>query len=160
MKIILALFLIGTAKANIGFSVDECRRTYGPEVKTEPAWCGGTGYSFINDKLYIYAIVGANGRVSDISYFSNVDQHPLEQWICEKLWLANQRPGPLWDTGSPNYNYRKNKKQLGYERYEHTYQWSPNSSRAHVANRKNKGYQIRTLSEFQRQQKLIKKLYL
>jgi hypothetical protein len=157
LSLILSLFIYNSANANIGWTLQECRKNYGKEVKAEPAWCGGTGYSFIKDDMYVYAII-TDKEVVDVSYFNNLVAEPLDWKVCEKLWLLNQKPGPAWDAGSPNWNWRKTFKKLGFEKGEHIVQFSRDSKRAHVGNRSKNGYQVRTLKQFYNGQKAIRKL--
>jgi hypothetical protein len=163
-SILLSLLLASSVQARIGWTLEDCRKNYGPEVKVNPAWCGGTAYSFIKNDLYVYAIIpNKESKVADVSYFNNLVAQPLANAMCEKLWLLNQNPGPIWDAGSAsdwlNWNGRKSYKNLGLETgYEHIVQYSRDSKYCNVGNRSKNGYQVRTLKQFYKEQKVIKAL--
>jgi hypothetical protein len=163
-SILLSLLLASSVQARIGWTLEDCRKNYGPEVKVNTAWCGGTAYSFIKNDLYVYAIIPSKeSKVADVSYFNNLVAQPLANTMCEKLWLLNQNPGTIWDAGSAsdwlNWNGRKSYKSLGLETgYEHIVQYSRNSKYCNVGNRSKNGYQVRTLKQFYKEQKVIKAL--
>jgi hypothetical protein len=97
MSKLIALLIVNIACASRAFAtgVDstlaDCRSTWGHEVKTEPAWCGGIAYGFTKGKLYVYAIVGATGRIRDITYFNT--NWPLRKFAAgerDDFWKQNQ----------------------------------------------------------------------
>jgi hypothetical protein len=152
------LTLSTTAKARIGYSLAECRAQYGHEVKTEPAWCGGTAYSFKTSGLYLYAIIGAEGRVSDVSYFDNTKKAPLSPALQERLWIQNQGDKVYDNLDLRLWNARTEfKKKLGQEHGEHWLEYSWDGKEGLVMNpSRNNGFQIRSLKEFNIEQKIVK----
>jgi hypothetical protein len=99
-----AIFLISTAQAKLGYTLEQCRAEYGTEVKSEPAWCGGQAYSFIHDPYYIYVIIPTDGdKVTDITYFDNTTWQPLTKEQKDYVWSQNLDPNKQWDTG-PRWN--------------------------------------------------------
>lgn len=156
LALLATLTLSATAQARIGYSLTECRANYGHEVKTEVAWCGGTAYSFKADGLYLYAIIGADGKVNDVIYFDNRKVAPLSSAARESLWKLNQGD-KVYDNFNPRlWNSRKQFKRLGQEHGEHwlEYSWDGKEGRVMNSSKKN-GFQIRSLKAFNAEQKSI-----
>jgi hypothetical protein len=158
LALLAALELSVTAQARIGYTLAECQANYGPAVKSETAWCGGTAYGFKSGDVYLYAIIGEDGRVNDISYFNNLRIAPLSPAVRESLWKLNQGNKVydnlntyLWNAG------REYKKGLGQEHGEHRVEYSWNGKEGLVMNAsKNNGFQVRSLKGFNAEQKIIK----
>ena len=158
LVLLAALELSATAQARIGYTLAECQTNYGREVKSEAAWCGGTAYGFKSGGVYVYAIIGEDGRVNDISYFDNVKIAPLGPLVQESLWKQNQGD-KVYDNLNPFlWNARrKYKKGLGQEHGEHWVEYSLNGKEGLVMNAsKNNGFQVRSLKGFNAEQKIIK----
>jgi hypothetical protein len=158
LVLLAALELSSTAQARIGFTLAECQANYGREVKSEAAWCGGRAYGFKSGGVYVYAIIGENGRVNDISYFDNVKIAPLSPLVQESLWKQNQGD-KVYDNLNPFlWNARKEyKKGLGQEHGEHWVEYSWDGKEGLVMNAsKNSGFQVRSLKGFNAEQKIIK----
>jgi len=158
LVLLATLTFIATAHARIGDSLAECRAQYGHEVKAEAAWCGGTAYGFKSSGLYVYAIIGADGKVNDVSYFDNTKVAPLSSPKQESLWKQNQGDKVYENSDLRLWNGRKEyKKQLGQEHGEHWVEYSWDGKEALVMNpSRNDGFQIRSLKEFDAEQKIIK----
>ena len=93
-----AIFLVSTAQAKLGYTIEQCRNEYGTEVKSETAWCGGFAYSFIHDGYYIYLIIpDGSGKVEDITYFDNTTWKPLTKEQKDSLWSQNLDPNIDWE---------------------------------------------------------------
>jgi hypothetical protein len=158
LVLLAAIELSVTAQARIGYTLAECQAKYGPVVKSEAAWCGGTAYGFKSGGVYLYAIIGEDGRVNDISYFNNVRIAPLSPSVQESLWKQNQGD-KVYDNLNPwLWNARREyKKGLGQEHGEHQVEYSWNGKEALVMNAaKNNGFQVRSLKGFYAEQKVIK----
>jgi hypothetical protein len=158
LGLLAALGLSATAQARIGYTLAECQANYGRTIKSEAAWCGGTAYGFKSGGLYVYAIIGADGRVNDISYFDNLKVAPLGPLVQESLWKQNQG-GKVYDNLNPFlWNApREYKKGLGQEHGEHRVEYSWNGKEGLVMNSsKNNGLQVRSLKGFNAEQKIIK----
>jgi hypothetical protein len=54
-------------------------------------------YGFIADNLYIYAILSAEGKVVDITYFDNTAKRELPTAVTAKLWDLNVDKQRVWD---------------------------------------------------------------
>lgn len=156
LALLATLTLSATAQARIGYSLTECRTNYGHEVKTEVAWCGGTAYSFKSSGLYLYAIIGADGKVNDIIYFDNRKVAPLSAAARESLWKLNQGDKVYDNFDLCLWNSRKQFKRLGQEHGEHwvEYSWDGKEGRVMNSSKKN-GFQIRSLQAFKAEQKSI-----
>lgn len=158
LVLLAALELSATAQARIGYTLVECQTKYGREVKSEAAWCGGTAYGFKSGGVYVYAIIGEDGRVNDISYFDNVRIAPLGPLVQESLWRQNQSD-KVYDNLNPFlWNARREyKKGLGREHGEHWVEYSWNGKEGLVMNAsRNNGFQVRSLKGFNAEQKIIK----
>ena len=157
------------AHAGIGSTLAECRAHWGHEIKSEPAWCEGTAYSFVRNGLYRYVIISADDKVGDISYFDNTGRAPLvvsfEQEVqaakaltipFDTFWRENQN-GKTYDN---RWNWPLGYwKQYGQEKGLHWVEYSADGTKGLVANEaKNKGWQIRSLKQFGEEQKVIKRL--
>jgi hypothetical protein len=158
LVLLATLTLSATAQARIGYSLAECRAQYGHEVKAEAAWCGGTAYSFKSSGLYVYAIIGADGKVNDVDYFDNTKVAPLSATTQENLWKQNQGDKVYDNFNLRLWNARKEfKKRLGLEQGEHTLEYSWDGTEGLVMNpSKNNGFQIRSVKAFKAEQKSIK----
>jgi hypothetical protein len=151
-----AVLTVGAAEARIGWSLEQCRRYYGPEVKAEPAWCGGTAYAFVHDDLYIYVILGWGGIVGDITYFDNRKAQPLSQNVRDRLWSMNTE-GRAWENAQyPGWDGKHAVKKLGAEAFPHSFICELNGPTVVIENAKDNGYQIRTMWQFLAEQKVIK----
>jgi hypothetical protein len=166
MSKLLALLVVSIGCASQTFATDidstlaDCRRSWGHEVKTEPAWCGGIAYGFTNGKLYVYAIVGETGRIEDITYFAtNWPLRKLTAGERDYFWKQNQGT-KIFDNPDPwLYNAKRIYKKFGVEDGTHWVEYSWDGSKCLVANEtKNLGWQIRSLKQFQAEQKIIKRL--
>ena len=156
MVLLATLTLSATAQAQIGYSLSQCRAKYGHEVKTEVAWCGGDAYSFKSRGLYLYAIIGADGKVNDVNYFDNTKAAPLSSAARESLWKLNQGDKVYDNLDLGLWNFRKQFKRLGQEGGEHWLEYSWDGKEGLVMNpSKKNGFQIRSLKAFQTQQKSI-----
>jgi hypothetical protein len=158
LVLLAILELSATAQARIGYTLAECQANYGLAVKSEAAWCGGTAYGFKSGGFYLYAIMGGDGRVNDISYFDNVKSAPLTPSVQESLWKQNQG-GKVYDNSNPYlWNARREyKKGLAQEHGEHWLEYSWNGAEGLVMNSsKNNGFQVRSLKGFNAEQKIIK----
>jgi hypothetical protein len=158
LALLATLTLSVTADARIGYTLAECRAHYGHEVKAEVAWCGGSAYGFKSSGLYLYAIIGPNGKVGDVSYFDNTKIAPLSSTTQEKLWKQNQGDKTYDNLNLGLWNARQEfKRQLGQEHGEHWLEYSWDGKEGRVMNpAKNNGFQIRSLKEFNREQRIIK----
>jgi hypothetical protein len=159
LVLLATLTLSATAQARIGYSLSECRANYGREVKTEIAWCGGTAYGFRSKGLYLYAIIGADGKVNDIIYFDNTKVAPLTSMTQEALWKLNQGD-KVYDNLNPYlWNSRKEFKRLGQEGGQHWVEYSWDGKEGRVMNSaKENGFQIRSLRAFKSEQQRIQSL--
>jgi hypothetical protein len=157
------------AHAGIGSTLAECRAQWGHEIKSEPAWCEGTAYSFVHNGLYLYVIISGDDRVGDISYFDNTGQAALVVSFDQEVRAAKELSIPfvtLWreNQNGKTYENRWNWplgywKQYGQEKGLHWVEFSADSTEGLVANSaKNKGWQIRSLKQFGEEQKVIKRL--
>jgi hypothetical protein len=166
MSKLLALLIVSIACASQAFATGidstlaDCRSTWGHEIKTEPAWCGGTAYGFTKGKLYVYAIVNATGRIEDITYFAT--NWPLRKLTAEEqdyFWKQNQG-SKIFDNLDPwLYNAKRIYKKFGVEGGTHWVEYSWDGSKCLVANETKKlGWQIRSLKQFQAEQKIIIRL--
>src|ERR1700740_1219918 len=99
LSAILVTSMIGQVEARIGFTIKECRKAYGKEVKTEPAWTSSEqkAYGFVFNDLYIYAIFSTEGKVVDITYFDNNAKAELPPSLKARLWDLNVDRGRVWD---------------------------------------------------------------
>lgn len=167
LSAILAASMIGHAQARIGFTLEECRRAYGKEVKTEAAWTSAEqkAYGFVFNDLYIYAILSAEGKVVDITYFDNNAKAELPPSLKAKLWDLNVDKGRVWDDTFYRTIYLntgwdgKNKyKKLGEEPFTHYVMYEANGPSALVENSNKLGWQIRTLQQFKLEQRALKQL--
>ena len=157
--------MIGQAHARIGYTLDQCRAAYGKEVKSQIAWCSPDqqAYGFIADNLYIYAVLSANGKVVDISYFDNTAQKELSPEVKAKLWELNVDRGRVWDDTfyrtivlNTGWNGKHLCQKLGQEPYKHWVLFETNGPSVLVENAKGLGWQIRTMDQFKLEQKAIK----
>src|SRR5260370_37811836 len=87
--IVAIAITVSTSSARIGWTLDQCRSHYGHEVKVENAWCGGKAYWFIHEGLYIYAIISADGRGGDITYFDKLAPPPHAQLLSYSVSRRN-----------------------------------------------------------------------
>jgi hypothetical protein len=161
LSAILAASMIGQAHARIGFTLDECRKAYGKEVKTEVAWTSPDqkAYGFVSNNLYIYAIVSAEGKVVDIIYFDNNAKTELPLSLKAKLWDLNVDKGRDWDDHYYLTNCWDGKheyKKLGEEHFKHYLMYETNGPSALVENADKLGWQIRTIQQFNLEQRVIK----
>lgn len=166
--LLIALFaaLVLNASAKLGYTLDQCREYYGHEVKSEPAWCGGTAYSFVSDGLYIYAILDASGKVSDVTYFDNKTWKPFPQKVKDYLYQYNIDRSRLWCdsyTGRSEHLHgdwdgREGHKSLGMEHGLHNVLASyPDRIRTMIENGTDKGgWQYRTGVQFWYEQSFMK----
>jgi hypothetical protein len=167
LSAILAAAMIGQAHARIGFTLDECRKAYGKEVKSETAWSSPDqkAYGFIANNLYIYTILSAQGKVVDIIYFNNTAKTELPPALKAKLWDMNVDKGRVWDDTfyrsialKTGWDGKHLYKKLGQEPGQHFVMFETNGPSALVENAKALGWQIRTMDQFQLEQKAIKGL--
>lgn len=150
-----AVLIVGTADARIGWTLEQCRSHYGREVKTEPAWCGGTASGFIHEGLYIYAIFSADGKVADITYFDNRKARPLPQMVQDSLWRMNAE-GRVWENEMfKGWDGKHQVAKLGDENFPHWYIREENGTTVLVGNANHTGLQIRTMPQFWVEQKVI-----
>jgi hypothetical protein len=167
LSVILATAIVGQAHARIGFTLDECRNTYGKEVKSEVAWSSPDqkAYGFIAENLYIYAILSAEGKVVDITYFDNTAKRELPLAVTAKVWDLNVDKGRVWDDTfyrtialNTGWDGKHVYKKLGEEPGKHSVLYEANGPSALVENAKGLGWQIRTMQQFKLEQKAIKQL--
>jgi hypothetical protein len=161
ISIILAAVTIGQAHARIGFTLDECRKAYGKEVKSEVAWCSSDqkAYGFISDGLYIYTILSAEGKVVDITYFDNSAKTELSPELKARLWELNVDRGREWDGAHYRYTGWNGKhvyKKLGQEPGLHYVMYETNGPSVLVENANKLGWQIRTMDQFKLEQRAMK----
>jgi hypothetical protein len=154
--IVATAITVSTSSARIGWTLEQCRSHYGHEVKVENAWCGGMAYGFIHEGLYIYAIMSADGRVGDITYFDNLAPRPLEPLVRDRVWRENS-DGRVWsDALSPDWNARNTPvPKLGAEAFPHALIREQNGPTVLIENANHKGWQIRTMAQFLAEQKVI-----
>lgn len=155
--------MIAQAQARIGFTLEECRKAYGREVTTEPAWTSPhqEAYGFVSNHLYIYAIISAAGKVADITYFDNNAKAELPPSSQAKLWDLNVDKSRVWDDKfylNSGWDGRHEYKQLGQEHFKHYLMYETNGPAALVENPNKLGWQIRTLQQFNLEQAAIKEL--
>jgi hypothetical protein len=159
--------MIGQAHARIGFTLDECRKAYGKEVKSEVAWCSPDqkAYGFISHGLYIYAILSAEGKVVDITYFDNSAKKELSPELKTKLWELNVDRDRAWDDTfyrsivlKTGWNGKHAYKKLGQEPGVHYVMYEANGPGALVENANKLGWQIRTMGQFKLEQRAMKEL--
>jgi hypothetical protein len=167
LSAILAAAMIGQAQARIGFTLDECRKAYGKEVKSEVAWSSPNqkAYGFVADNLYIYPILSTEGKVVDITYFDNTAKTELPPAVTAKLWDLNVDKRRVWDDTfyrfialSTGWNGKHVYKKLGEEPGKHSVMYETNGPSVLVENAKALGWQIRTMQQFKLEQKAIKQL--
>ncbi len=165
LSAILAAAMIGQAHARIGFTLEECRKAYGKEVKTEVAWTSPSqkAYGFVSSDLYVYAILSADDRVVDITYFDNKAKSELPPALRAKLWDMNVDKGRVWDdtfyrTISLNTGWdgKHVYKKLGEEPGKHYVMYEANGPSVLVENANKLGWQIRTMQQFKLEQKAMK----
>lgn len=164
---------VATKPAGVGSTLQECRTRWGHEVKSEPSWCGGTAYSFVQGGLYRYVIIGANGKVGDISYFDNTGKSSFKTDWHDHYNAVLQRSIPfanLWDENKQgkvfeNYDPRLwnwpllYMKGYGQEKGPHWVEPSYDGKVTLIANNcanNPNGWQIRSMEQFKAQQPLIK----
>jgi hypothetical protein len=153
--IVATAITVSTSSARIGWTLDQCRSHYGHEVKVENAWCGGMAYGFIHEGLYIYAIISADGRVGDITYFDNRAPRPLAQFLRDRVWREN-RDGRVWaDALSSDWNGRSTVAKLGTEAFPHSLIREQNGPTVLIENANHNGWQYRTMPQFLAEQKVI-----
>jgi hypothetical protein len=152
-----AIFLMPTAQAKLGYTLEQCRSEYGTEVKSEGAWCGGQAYSFIFNQYYLYVIIPAGSdKVADITYFDNTTWKPLTKEQKDDLWSQNLDPNRKWDTG-PHWNGKHHmikpyEHWVIYARSDH----DPLDGVVENAEQSNKvGWQIRTLAQYRAETKFV-----
>jgi hypothetical protein len=167
LSIILAAAMIGQAHARIGFTLDECRKAYGKEVSSEAAWCSSDqkACGFISDGLYIYAILSAEGKVVDITYFNNGAKTELSPQLKTGLWELNVDRARVWDDTyyqtivlNSGWSGKHVYKKLGQESGLHYVMYEANGLNALVENANKLGWQIRTMDQFKLEQRAIKLL--
>jgi hypothetical protein len=62
--------IIGYVHAGgIGWTIEQLRAAYGPDVTSERARCGGTACGFHDSRSYVYAILSTGSKVGDILFF-------------------------------------------------------------------------------------------
>jgi hypothetical protein len=158
LTIAAAMIMAATAQARIGWNLEQCRTSYGHEVKVEKAWCGGTAYGFISDGLYIYAIFAPDSKVGDVTYFDNRTTNLLSQNMQAHLWLINIDKSRMWD-GDNYFTFwdgKKSVKKLGTELFPHRLMYETNGPSVLIENAKGNGWQIRTMTQFQIEQSALK----
>jgi len=148
----VAMIIAATAQARIGWNLEQCRANYGHEVKVEKAWCGGTGYGFINQGLYIYVIFSPDGKVGDIIYFDNTAAKPLSKAMQEYLWTENAE----YYIALNGWDGKQELKKLGQEHFHHWVVTERNGLRVLVENANKNGWQIRNMRQFQIEQSALK----
>ena len=163
LSALLAATMIGQAHARIGFTLDECRKAYGKEVKTEVAWTSPSqkAYGFVSNNLYIYAILSAEGKAVDIIYFDNNAKTELPLSLEAKLWDLNVDKGRVWDDHyylTNGWDGKHEYKKLGEEHFKHYLMYETNGPSALVENANKLGWQIRSLQQFNMEQRVIKQL--
>jgi hypothetical protein len=145
-----AIFLISTAQAKLGYTLEQCRTDYGTEVKSEPAWCGGQAYGFIHNGYYMYVIIPpGKDKVEDITYFDNNTWKPLSKEQKDYVWTENVDRNKQYDSTADWDGKREFKKP-----YPHWIIYEKWASRglsgivenAGLANKA--GWQIRTLAQY------------
>jgi len=161
-------YRVSQQRAVIGKTLSELRALLGKEVKSEPGWAGGTAYGFISRGYYVYATIGKNDKVGDVFYAAN-------QWPFRKLnaaetnqFFLDNEGDKIYDnfTVSGNWNCRHEfVKKYGREKgFTHWVEYSWDNTTGLVSNygpiNKPKaerfGYQVRTLEQFDAEQKIIK----
>jgi hypothetical protein len=154
MKLMLfalaAISLMPTAHARLGYTLEQCRNEYGPEVKSEPAWCGGQAYAFVHNGYYMYVIIPpGKDKVEDITYFDNTTWKPLTKEQRDYVWSQNLDRDKQWDSNADwNGKHEFKKPYQHWVIYEKS---APKGSsgvleNAGLANKA--GWQIRTLSQY------------
>lgn len=164
LTITAAMILAATAQARISWNLEQCRANYGHEVKVEKAWCGGTAYGFINQGLYIYAILSPDGKVGDVIYFDNTAQIPLSVEMRKHVWNANVDKSIAWDDqylylnehGIMGWDGKVRHKSLGAEHFDHWTMTETNGLRVMIENANKNGWQIRSMTQFKIEQSALK----
>jgi hypothetical protein len=155
LTIAAAMIIAATAQARIGWNLEQCRTNYGHEVKLEKAWCGGTAYGFVSNGLYIYAITGSDGKISDVSYFDNKTADKISPLLKQQLLRLNQA-GFQYELQLTGWDGKHHCSSLGLERFAHAVIYQPSSFLGLVENDNKNGYQVRTLKQFQIEQSVLK----
>lgn len=167
LSAIVVAVVIGQAHARIGFTLEECRKAYGKEVKSEVAWSSPyqRAYGFVANELYIYSILSVQGKVVDITYFNNAAKVGLPTALKAELWNMNVDKGRVWDDTfyrtmalNSGWDGKHVYKKLGQEAGQHFVMYEANGPSALVENGKALGWQIRTIDQFNLEQKTIKQL--
>jgi hypothetical protein len=165
-----ASYEVYAQRAVIGKTLAELRARFGHEQKSEPAWCGWTAYGFVNGGYYIYAIINASGKVHDVYYAAN-------EWPFRKLttkesdqFFVDNQGAKTYDNFSLSANWNsRHEFPRGYgteKGFTHWLEYSWDGSTALISNyapidkpkAERFGYQIRTLKEFDAEQRVIKKM--
>jgi hypothetical protein len=145
-----AIFLMSTAQARLGYTLEQCRIDYGKEVKSEPAWCGGQAYGFIHNGYYLYVVIPpGKDKVEDIIYFDNMTWKPLTKAQRDYVWSQNIDRNKQWE-GAGNWDGRQEFRKP-YQHWIIYQKWASRGldgvvENAGLANKA--GWQIRTLSQF------------
>lgn len=163
LSAILVASIIGHAQARIGFTLDQCRKAYGKEVKTEAAWTSSSqkAYGFVSNNLYVYAILSSEAKVVDIVYFDNNTKAELLPSLKAKLWDLNVDKGRVWDDHyylTKSWDGKHEYKKLGEEHFKHYLMYETNGPSALVENANKLGWQIRDLQQFNLEQRVIKQM--
>jgi hypothetical protein len=165
ISVILTAAITVQAHARIGYTLDQCRKAYGKEVKSEIAWpsSGQMAYGFACNNLYLYAILSTEGKVVDITYFDNNRKAELSPELKAQLWDTNLDKGRVWDdtfyrTISLNTGWdgKHAYKKLGQEPGPHYVMFEANGPNALIENANKLGWQIRTMEQFKLEQRAIK----
>src|ERR1700688_4997602 len=151
LSAILAVSMIGHAQARIGFTLEQCRRAYGNEVKTEIAWTAQKACGFVFNNLYVYAILSTEGKVVDITYFDNKSKAEISPSLKATLWDLNVDKGRVWDDTyyrtiylTSGWDGKHVYKKFGKEPGRHYVMYETNGPSALVENANKLGWQIRT----------------
>ena len=151
---------VATDLSVIGKSADDLRALAGSgnEIKSEPAWCGGTAYGFIVGDRFIYAIVGDDGKVGDVFFAAINPSRKITKEEAAQLLTQN---GAVSKARFIPSGYGAGEKKIA-----HFVVLSTDGKSGLVGNygpinkpeEKRLGFQIRTLEQFNAEQKTIQKL--
>jgi hypothetical protein len=147
---IFAVSVVGSFAAThrpTGFTIEQLRFAFGPEVQTEKPWCGGTAYAFSKDNSYIYVVFAPGSKfVGDVFFFKN-DGSPVndeDKAAIQKLVLKGGR----WHASEFKDGYRG---EPGYHRVDDL------GSYTLIESVYNTGWRIRTLDQFLAEQHFAEK---
>lgn len=161
ITLIAATLIAASAQAKVGWTLDQARSHYGPEVKSEKAWCGGTAYGFKTNGLYIYAVISEGNTIGSEVYFDGKGKTLSAERKAQLV--RDNEAGVEYESGLTVGAFRwdglHNENVLGHEYFPHTVVLRHSSNIGLVYNdikpEKVVGFQVRTTGQFAFEQQSI-----